>query len=128
MLQYGKLVTELGVVPAYAEWDHRGLRPTESGLSKTHNMKWSELPEKFVAWVTTNKVAGFDEAIEIITASIVPGASQREDGDVVFSRLIKDIGAWTPARRRNTEETYKVELRKHLESLKYEFSSSRLDS
>ena len=48
MQQYGRLVTELGIVPAYPEWDRRGLKPTESGLrAEPHNMKWSELPTKF---------------------------------------------------------------------------------
>ena len=41
MQQYGNLVTELSVVPAYPEWDQRGLKPTASGLRrKPHNMKW----------------------------------------------------------------------------------------
>jgi hypothetical protein len=132
MHQYGSLVIELGVVPAYAEWDHRGLKPTESGLrAKPHNMKWSELPDKFVDWVRTTKVTGFDKAIEIITASVPTGATNRVNGDASFSRLIKDVRGWTPARRRNSEAEYKIELRWHLASLKYElneeFGESKCD-
>lgn len=123
MQQYGSLVTELGFVPPYAEWDQRGLKPTESGLrGKPHNMKWSELPAKFVDWVKTNKVSGFDKAIEIITTSVLTGANKHENGDVDFSRLVKDVRDWTPARRRNSEAEYKIELRKHLESLSYELN------
>src|SRR5438045_1553650 len=32
MQQYGGLVTEFGGVPPSSEWEHRGLKPTESGL------------------------------------------------------------------------------------------------
>lgn len=132
MQQYGSLVTELGFVPAYAEWDQRGLKPTESGLrAKPHNMKWSELPVKFAEWVKTNKVSGFDKAIEIIMTSVLTGADKPKNGDVDFSRLIKDVRDWTPARRRNSEAEYKIELRKHLESLNHklneEFGESKYD-
>jgi len=118
-------------MPVYAEWSHRGLKPTESGLRIVHEMKWSELPGKFVEWVTSSKVAGFDRAIEIITASIKPSISKRKNADSEFLRLIKDVRDWTPARRRNSEAEYKIELRKHLESLKHElneeFGESRYD-
>lgn len=132
MQQYGSLVTELGSVPPYAEWDQRGLKPTQSGLrANPHNMKWSELPSKFSEWVKTNKVSGFDKAIKIITASVQTGAIKTENGDVYFSRLIKDVRDWTPARRRNSEAEYKIELRKHLESLNHElneeFGESKYD-
>jgi hypothetical protein len=85
MQQYGGLVIELGTVPAYAEWNHRELRPTESGLSKTHNMKWSEMPEKFVQWVRTNGISGFEKAIEIIRNSARAGTKNHENDDA-FSR------------------------------------------
>ena len=132
MHQYGSLVTELGEVPAYAEWEYRGLKPSESGLrKKPHNMKWSELPEKFVEWVEANNVSGFENAIEIITASVQAGIARRENGDTAFSRLINAVRGWTPARRRNSEGEYKIELRKHLEGLKYElneeFGESKYD-
>jgi hypothetical protein len=132
MQQYGGLVAELGKVPPYAEWDHRGLKPTASGLrNKPHNMKWSELPEKFVEWVTNNKVAGYEGAIEILTASVGKTPKKLGTGDTEFFRLIKDVRAWTPARRRNSEGEYKIELRKHLEALNYElneeFGESKYD-
>src|SRR5207244_398989 len=57
--------------------------------------------------------------------------SKPEDGDRSFLRLIREIRAWTPARRRNSEGEYKIELRKYLESLKYqlneEFGESKYD-
>lgn len=70
MHQYGSLVAEFGELSPASEWCLRGLKPTESGLSKTHKIKWSEMPERFMEWVTTNKVSGFDRAIEIIKASV----------------------------------------------------------
>lgn len=123
MQQYGNLVTEFNDVPPYSEWFHRGLKPTESGLSKKpHNMKWSDLPTKFVEWVTTNRVPGFERAIEIVTASDRTPAKRTLDSDGDFSRLIKDVRTWTPARRRNNESEHKIELRKHLESLNHELN------
>ena len=89
------------------------------------------MPQNFVEWVTTNKVAGFDRAIEIITASVKFSTIKRKNGDEDFGRLIKDVRGWTPARRRNSEAEYKIELRKHLESLKHElneeFGESKYD-
>jgi len=58
-------------------------------------------------------------------AEIVGGGESNE------LRLVRDIRAWTPARRRNSEGEYKIELRKHLESLKHklneEFGESKCD-
>ena len=48
-----------------------------------------------------------------------------------LSTLLADIRAWSPARRRNTEGEYKIELRKKLEELRYaineEFGESNSD-
>ncbi len=119
MRQYGELVAEVGAVPPYAEWDMRGLRPTADGLSKSHNLKWSDLPARFVEWAKANSVPGFDRAIGILTNSskAITDKSKNEDSD--YLQLISDVRAWTPARRRNSEAEYKIELRKHLESIKY---------
>lgn len=122
MQQYGRLVTELGTIPPYSEWDYRGMKPTGSGLQKTHDIKWSEFPKRFVEWIETNKISGFEAAVEIITSSDRPDNFARENGDAVFLRLIKEVRTWTPARRRNSEGEYKIELRKHLESLKHELN------
>jgi len=120
MQQYGNLVTAVGAVPAYAEWDQRGLRPTESGLrAKPHEMKWSDLPMRFMEWVQTNSVTGFDRAIEIIGNSGRTSIAKSINSDRHFLHLINDIRAWAPARRRNSEAEYKIELRKHLEHLNY---------
>jgi hypothetical protein len=132
MQRYGDLVMDVGAVPPYAEWDMRGLKPTEAGLrSKPHNMKWSDLPTKFVEWVRTNSISGFENALEIIAKSSRAAANTPKDGDRDFSRLINNVRSWTPARRRNSEGEYKIELRKHLESLDYklneEYGESQFD-
>jgi hypothetical protein len=132
MEQYGRLVTELGFLPPYSEWDHRGLRPTRTGLNKKpHSMNWSELPVRFVEWAKTNKIQGFDNAIQIIEKSRPTHAQETEKVEPGFLGLIRDVRAWTPARRRNNEAEYKIELRKHLESLNHtlneEFGESKYD-
>ena len=105
MQQYGELVIELGVLPVIADWHHRGMTPTASGLRRTHSIQWSELPSKFVEWVTTNEVSGFDKAVEIIAATIPASSTPSEKVDKTFLRLVQDIRNWTPARRRNSEES-----------------------
>jgi hypothetical protein len=131
MRQFGNLVAEVGSVPPYAEWRFRGLKPTDAGLRLIHNLKWSEMPTNFVEWVSKNKIAGYDKVVEIITASNKNVPAEPENTDVPFDRLIKDVRGWVPARRRNSEGEYKIELRKHLESLKYElneeFGESKYD-
>jgi hypothetical protein len=132
MEQYGSLVMEVDHLPTSADWEHRGLKPSVEGLrKKPHRLKWTELPAKFVEWVELNEVSGFERAVLLIKASERWKASECEDDDPGFVRLIRDIRHWTPARRRNSEGEYKIELRKHLESLKYglneEFGESKFD-
>lgn len=123
MQQYGNLVIELGELPPYAEWTHRGLKPGRTGLEKSpHNMKWSELPARFTEWVTANKISGFDKALESISRSKRMIEDKPKAGDGDFLRLTKAVRDWTPDRRRSSEETYKVELRAHLKSLDYELN------
>lgn len=119
MRQYGELVSELGVAPPYAEWDMRDLKPTRSGLNKIHSLKWSDMPVRFVEWVQNNKIEGFEGAVGVIASSNQTVINRSRDRDEVFFRLIKDVRTWSPARRRNSEGEYKIELRKHLESLHY---------
>jgi hypothetical protein len=127
MRQYGNLVIEVGAAPPYSEWAHRGLKPSDSGLAKNpHQITWSEFPQKFMEWVAGNSVQGFEKATEIIQKSQPPASSQRPDTG--FSRLICDVRAWMPARRRNSEEAYKIELRKHLERLDYRLNEESGDS
>ena len=45
-----------------------------------------------------------------------------------LEKLLADIREWSPDRRRNVEETYKVELRNQLRTLKYELTEERGDS
>src|SRR5262249_38307490 len=82
MRQYGALVIEVGDLPPYSDWEHRGLNPSEAGLrQKPHNLKWSEMPGKFVEWIESNGVSGFEKAIGIITASSRPATLTRDNGD-----------------------------------------------
>ena len=132
MEQYGSLVMDVDGLPTSADWEHRGLKPSVEGLrKKPHRLKWTELPMRFLEWVELNQVPDFEKAVRVIQTCDPWVASVREDDDPGFVRLIVDIRHWTPARRRNSEGEYKIELRKHLESLKYElneeFGESKFD-
>lgn len=99
------------------------MKPSVEGLrKKPHSLKWSELPEKFLEWVDSNQVSGFDKAVRVIKTSGRFNTFQRKNDEPRFARLLKVIREWTPARRRNSEGEYKIELRKHLESLRYELN------
>lgn len=132
MEQYGALVMELGRLPTSADWEHRGFKPSVEGLRKRpHSVKWTELPRRFLEWVQSNNVSGFEKAFRLVKASTESKPLERYDDDREFVRLIREIRDWTPARRRNSEGEYKIELRKHLESLKHElneeFGESKFD-
>ncbi len=128
MAQFALLVNKLKRIPVYSEWDHHGFSPTESGLSKSHGIKWSEFSAKFLDWVKVTNATGFDEAIQIIESNTSRDHRKAENKEDDYSRLIRDVRNWIPARRRNSEETYKVELRKHLESMKHSINEEVGDS
>ena len=132
MRQYGDLVLELGKLPSSSIWIHRGLKPGISGLEKEpHCIKWSEFPEKFEAWAKETKVKGYESVLELINGAVSKKKTKTEKTDREFEGLIKAIKLWSPARRRNSEGEYKIELRKHLESLGFpldeEFGESNFD-
>lgn len=132
MHQYGDLVLELGKLPYSSFWIHRGLKPGISGLEKEpHCIKWSEFPEKFEAWAKETKVKGYESVLELINGAVSKKKTKKEKTDREFAELIKAIRLWSPARRRNSEGEYKIELRKHVESLGFslneEFGESSFD-
>ena len=132
MRQYGDLVLELGKLPFYSFWIHRGFKPSISGLErKPHYIKWREFPEKFEAWAKETKVKGYESVLELINGAVSKKKTKTEKTDREFEGLIKAIRLWSPARRRNSKGEYKIELRKHLESLGFplneEFGESNFD-
>lgn len=132
MRQYGDLVLELGKLPSSSVWIHRGLEPGISGLEKEpHNIKWGEFPDKFAAWVSETKVKGYENVLDLIGGAVSKKRTKAEKTDREFEALINAIRLWSPARRRNSEGEYKIELRKHLESKNFllheEFGESNFD-
>lgn len=132
MQQYGDLVLELGKLPSSSIWIHRELKPSIEGLGKEpHNIKWSEFPDKFEAWVKETKASGYERVLELINRGSSKKKTKTENADREFEELIQAIRVWSPARRRNSEGEYKVELRMHLKSLRFrlneEFGESNFD-
>ncbi len=131
MRQFGDLVLEMGRIPSSSHWIHKDLKPGISGLSKApHFIKWSEFPEKFMSWLILSKEHEYEKAKEIIGQSS-GNFKLKKVGDSEFEKLIKVVSLWSPARRRNSEGEYKIELRKHLEAsgfgLNEEFGESNFD-
>jgi len=129
MRQYGDLSLELEKLPTQANWIQKGLHPTITGLDKSpHFIKWSEFPSKFEKWVSAEKIAGYSKVIEYINTLNNTTNTKKDKSDIEFEKLINDVRMWSPARGRNHEESYKVELRSHLKSIGYSVNEESGDS
>lgn len=131
MRQYGDLAVELKKLPSGPHWTQKGLKPTVEGLTVVpHLIKWSEMPSRFRDWLLEEKIDGYTEVLEWIKDPVVKKTSLHTI-DPAFAKFIVDLQNWSPARRRNSEESYKVELRMHLKSHGYsvneEFGESDVD-
>ncbi len=132
MRQYGDLALNLKQLPSSSVWLHRGLKPDQSGLAKApHYIQWNEFPDKFAVWVAETKVKGYESVLELIVGAASKKNKKTEKANREFEALINVIRLWSPARRRNSEGEYKIELRKHLESecfsLNEEYGESNFD-
>jgi len=132
MRHYGDLALELGELPNSSDWMHRRLRPSIAGLGKRpHFITWSEFPRKFAEWVESERISGYEKVLDYISRSVAKSNVRVEEKDREFDRIVDDIRLWSPARRRNSEGEYKIELRSHLKSLGYEvneeFGESNVD-
>ena len=130
MAQYGDLTLELQALPAGADWTQKGCRPSVSGLGKKpHPIDWSEMSQKFRQWALANAPAKYKGILDLIPDR--QSALKHSRQSAKLSTLLADIRAWSPARLRNTEGEYKIELRKKLEELRYaineEFGESNSD-
>lgn len=47
LVKWGKLALDLGKLPTAIEWQLSNCKPSESGIYKSHGLKWSEIPLKF---------------------------------------------------------------------------------
>lgn len=129
MRRYGDLALKLGELPNSSDWMHSGLKPSISGLEQTpHFIKWSEFPQKFSEWIKTEGIHGYEKVLDFISKSPAKPNSKIESRDREFEKIIADIRSWSPGRRRNSEEGYKVELRGHLKSLGYEVNEESGES
>lgn len=53
--RWGSLTRELGMIPTQYEWEGSGNKPTVSGIARSHNLKWSNIP------ITFNEQFGSDQ-------------------------------------------------------------------
>ncbi|MBS0180983.1 MAG: hypothetical protein JSS39_01160 [Nitrospira sp.] len=123
MRQYGDLALELGDLPNSSDWIYRDLRPSIAGLvKKPHFIKWAEFPRNFADWVKSSGADGYAAVVALIDASFPKTAAKVMERDREFEKLVNDIRLWSPARRRNSEGEYKVELRGYLQSHRYQLN------
>lgn len=121
MCNYGRLATDTlkaeNKLPVAAEWAARRLKPTESGLARVHNIRWSDMPNAFLDFCQTNAQAKHDfeqvvTAIDRLESRTKPTQSNNQTrGQMAIYNIVRN---WSPARRRNSEESYQSELAQFL--------------
>jgi hypothetical protein len=121
MTQYGDLALSIDRIPVGADWTHAGCRPSTDGLQKgAHGIVWSKMSERFREWAKKTRIEKYQSIVEMIPVHVSNETSPRTSAVALgLSKLLVDIHRWSPARRRNTEGEYKIELRKWLESIGY---------
>jgi len=118
MVQYGDLALKLGRLPTEPDWRFNGCRPGRSGLRKApHHIMWSDMPSRFSEWASSRSDEKYNSVVALTPTRAPKATSDR--GSHQLSKLLADIGAWSPGRMRNSEGEYKIELRKTLEALGY---------
>jgi T5orf172 domain len=83
--QYGHLVKKLGYLPVQAEWDNAKLKPTVSGIEKSHNLKWSKLKNHFKRFAEGSHE--WNDVIALIPETKVKAAPINDE---CFVYLMKD--------------------------------------
>ncbi len=48
LIQWGNLARSIGKIPTTADWTFYNCQPTTDGISRSHNLKWSDLQNKFL--------------------------------------------------------------------------------
>lgn len=124
MHNYGNLANDVinqeGKLPAASDWLHKNLRPAESGLNKSHGIRWTEFPAKFTAWCESNPIesAKYGAVLSFLRNHSVPAKKQPitklTADQSKFETICEIINKWSPALRRNSEEAYKSELSLYL--------------
>lgn len=87
LIQYGNLSRELGRLPVQPEWENAGLKPTVSGIEKSHKIMWSEIKFLFKEYATSK-----DEWRDVV--DLIPDKVRVEkiSGEECFVYLMKDAG------------------------------------
>ncbi|MFT4205366.1 MAG: hypothetical protein QM610_15790 [Chitinophagaceae bacterium] len=109
--QYGELVRINSGIPVIADWTQAKLKPSVEGISRVHNIKWSEIPNIFI-----KEYAGkpeWKDVIKIIGG--MNGNTTQDRTNRAFNEIVDKILGWIPDRKRIVEEGYKIELRNYLE-------------
>lgn len=95
LTQWGNLAREtirdFNKLPIQDDWARRGLKPTVSGITKTHQVHWSELPRHF-----STRFADIDSWADVTSAISTaddgaPDTSHAIDNEQCYVYLMKDL-------------------------------------
>lgn len=109
--QYGELVRSNNSLPVIADWMQAKLKPSGEGISKVHNIKWSEIPNVFIKEYSDGPE--WKDVIGVIKTTT--GTEDQDKTNKTFKEIVDKLLSWTPDRKRIIEEGYKIELRNYLE-------------
>ncbi len=127
-IKWGELCRKLNKFPTQADWSYENIRPRASSITHApHNLIWSEIPKIFLEKYK-NQTEWFDviNIIQNYSDLNIPNYEPIKKNE--YDKIVDIIISWIPARKRNQEEGYKVELRSHFENLKYKVSEEKGDS
>ena len=108
--QYGDLVRKHQRLPVTADWIEADFYPRYDGLRKVHNLRWPDMPVKFIE-LYSDKIE-WKDVIEILNEK--GNLNESKNIDKNFIELLNKLNTWLPDRKRTVEEGYKIELRKYL--------------
>lgn len=127
LTNYGELVRKLGYPPKASDWIHAKLKPTPDAINKVNKLKWSKMPDAFIAQYSKDKT--WNDVLEILNNNS-PRQVVLDKSTKAFDDIIEKIVQWTPDRKRVIEEGYKIELRHYLNrffQLDEEYGDSNAD-
>lgn len=94
LLRWGELAKEtlsrFGRLPIQDDWTRSNLRPSVSGIEKSHGVKWSEIPRRFAEQFSDTE--DWREVILAIgTRRPPPTETQEPGGESCFVYLMRDL-------------------------------------
>jgi len=64
LIEWGKLTRKCKKLPTISDWEHNNCRPTINSITRSHKLKWAQIPNKFYEYAITKPE--WKDVVEII--------------------------------------------------------------